>query len=209
MKKIILSALFAICALGTQAQQKITFGVKAGLNAATLTGDGVDGSDVKAGVHVGVVVEFRFNKNWGFQPELLFSMQGAQNDFYYGVDFNDNADFRNEKLNLDYLNLPLVAKYHFNRIKGLSVELGPQIGFLLSAKYKNNNNFDDDEAHSADVKDLYKSTDIGLTAGAEYEFRFKLFVSVRGNLGLSNISDVDGFTIHNNVIQLSAGYRFF
>lgn len=207
MKKIILSAAFAMCMFTAHSQDTgIRFGVKAGPNLSTLTGD-LDDTNVTGGLHVGVLAEVKFNANWGLQPELLFSMQGAQSDLYYNSD-DDDFFYESEKLALNYLNLPVVVKYYFSGVRGLSVAAGPQIGFLLSAKYEFNSYDDGFDSDDDDVKDWFKSTDFSLTAGAEYEFKFKLFVSVRGNLGLSNISENDDVKIHNNVIQLSAGYRF-
>src|SRR5690606_10497575 len=101
-----------------------------------------------------------------------------------------------------YISLPVLAKYTI--FEGFSVEAGPQIGFLISAKLE-------DE----DVKDGYKSVDFGLTGGAEYELPMGVFFQARYYAGLSSVVEeveifdgtysVDYF---NNMFQLSVGYRF-
>ncbi len=99
---------------------------------------------------------------------------------------------------LNYLSLPLMGKYYVT--KGLSVEAGPQIGYLLSAK---------DEGR--DVKDNFKTIDYGLTFGVGYKLENGLNFTARYNAGLSNINDVAGSKdkFRNGVAQLSIGYSFF
>ena len=58
------------------------------------------------------MAEIPIANRFSFQPELLYSGQGSS-------------------VNLNYLNIPLMAKY--NLTKEFSLEAGPQIGFLLSA----------------------------------------------------------------------------
>lgn len=50
-----------------------------------------------------------------FAPELLLSFQGAKDD--------------DESLKLNYLNIPLMGKYHIT--EEIAVEFGPHIGLLL------------------------------------------------------------------------------
>ncbi|WP_296149379.1 porin family protein [uncultured Flavobacterium sp.] len=211
MKKIILT-VSAIFAMGVLNAQEIKYGVKAGLNLSTLTGDITDFTDVKskAGFHVGGFVEFKFTDKFAIQPELLYSTQGAKSEFFD----SDDVTFQSEEDNykLDYLNLPIMAKYYV--APGFSIEAGPQIGFLLSAKNKydyTSSFFGEDLSDSGeeDVKDSFKSIDFGVNFGAGYEFTQNIFVQARYNLGLSNIADFDNdFEIKNSVVQVSFGYKF-
>ena len=198
MKKLFLFMALAVFALNVNAQdetlqaetsQGVTFGVKAGMNFANLNGD-IEENDMKLGFHFGGVAEIMFNDKFAVQPELLYSSQGTQ------------FDFAGEtlKYNLDYINVPVMAKYYV--AEGFSVEAGPQVGFLVSAKSK----FDGD---TEDIEDL-KSIDFGFNFGAGYKLDSGLNFSARYNLGLSNIDDVDNsdFEIKNGVIQVSVGYMF-
>nr|WP_245895621.1 porin family protein [Flavobacterium album] len=103
-------------------------------------------------------------------------------------------------LKTNYINVPILAKYYI--MEGLSLEAGPYVGFLMSAKA-------DDE----DVKDGYKSIDFGLAGGVAYDLPMGVFFQARYNAGLSDINDTEspvGSTpkITNNVIQVSVGYKF-
>ncbi|WP_300569036.1 porin family protein [Flavobacterium sp.] len=184
MKKVLLSAV-AIFAFGFANAQETKFGIKAGLNMANLSGD-IDDTSMKAGLHVGAFAEIKISDKFAVQPEVLFSMQGAK------VDGGDYA--------FNYLNIPVMAKFFVT--EQFSLEAGPQIGFLMSAKAN------PDEGDSVDVKEFLTSTDFGLNVGLGYDFTENFTAGLRYNLGLSNISDEDNGDIKNNVFSVSVGYKF-
>lgn len=206
MKSIICAAVLAAATASVQAQdKKFQFGAKAGANLSTVTGDYEDAEPL-AGAHVGVFAEYRINGNFSVQPELVFSMQGAKSDAAEDV---FGTIYTNEWIKLNYLNLPVLAKYHFSRVKGLSVGAGPQIGLLLSAKQKYYTDVEGvHQEHEDDVKDNLKSIDLGIAAGVEYELPMHVFFSLRANVGLLDINDGGSDKAYNSALQLSAGYRF-
>ena len=187
MKKIILTTV-AVFAFSFANAQETKFGAKVALNVATLTGD-VDASSL-IGFQIGGFAEFKISDKFAIQPELLFSTQGAQvQSEGTEVDFN-----------LSYLNIPVMAKYYAS--PKFSIELGPQIGFLTSAKGKA-------MGVSVDIEDFFKSTDFGLNFGAGYDFTKKFSAGVRYNLGLSNIAEDSGDdSVQNSVFSISLGYKF-
>lgn len=185
MKKLFLTAA-AIFAFGFANAQETKFGVKAGLNMADLGGDDADGIDSKIGFHVGGFAEIKLSDKFAVQPELVYSTQGGKVD--------------GGKYNFDYLNIPIMAKFYAT--EQFSIEAGPQIGFLMSAKVK------PDSGDSIDVKDELKSTDFGANIGLGYNFTENISANLRYNLGLSNIVDADGAELKNNVFSLSVGYKF-
>ncbi|WP_417355641.1 porin family protein [Flavobacterium sp.] len=193
MKKILLSAV-ALMAFGFASQaQDIKFGAKAGLNIADFGGD-AETSGSRTGFHVGAVAEFKLTEQFSIQPELLYSMQGAK--------FETVIDFAviEQDMKLDYLNVPIMAKYYL--FEGFSIQAGPQVGFLMSAK-----------AEDEDVKDSFKSIDFALNGGVGYELPMGVFFQARYSAGLADINDVDvdgadAVKINNNVISVSVGYKF-
>lgn len=93
--------------------------------------------------------------------------------------------------NLDFIRIPVLAKYYV--ADSFSLHAGPQFGFVAGGGL---------------VKDLTKSMDYGLAIGAGYELESGLFFDARYNLGLANISDVDGFDAGMSSINVGLGYRF-
>lgn len=203
MKKILLS-LSAVFVFGLTNAQEINFGVKAGLNLATLTGD-IDDAKSKTGFHVGAVAEFKLTDNFSIQPELLYSAQGAKTEYSesaFGMTVTAEEDMK-----INYLTLPVMAKYYV--IEGLSIQAGPQISYLLSAEYDYEvSGGGMSESGTEDIKDDLKSIDFGLAAGVGYELPMGLFFQGRYVVGLSNIVDADEADLKNQVIQFSVGFKF-
>lgn len=191
MKKLILSAI-AIMAFAFSNAQETRFGVKGGLNLTNFSGD-VD-TNVKAGFHVGGFAEIKVIERLAIQPELLFSTQGARYNMQGG---NSSGSYK-----LNYINVPVLAKFYVT--KQFTVEAGPQIGFLVSAKNQDR-----------DIKDAYRSADYGFNFGAGYNFTDNLSVGLRYTVGLAGVvdRDYDDATDYynsakNSNLQLSLAYKF-
>ncbi|MCX7550447.1 porin family protein [Xanthomarina sp. F2636L] len=218
MKKVLLIAAVAVFGLSNVNAQEVSFGPKAGVNFATLTGD-VEDNDLKVGFHIGGALELMFTEKMGLQAELLYSLQGTK-DSYSSTETIGGVTYTEEeetKLNLSYINIPVSFKYYVTN--GFSVEAGPQVGILASAKadYEytervQGGGFDEtySESGDEDVKDMISSIDFGLNFGLGYKLDNGLNFSARYNLGLTNVLDVDGVDDkwNNGVIQLSAGFMF-
>ncbi|WP_316636338.1 porin family protein [uncultured Flavobacterium sp.] len=195
MKKIILAAM-AVMIFGFANAQSIKYGVKGGLNVSGITGYSEDTKSLM-GFHVGGFAEIRVAKKFAIQPEFLFSTQGTTIE---GFDGDSNAVVK-----LNYLNIPVLAKYYIT--DAFSVEAGPQIGFLLSAK-----------ARGEDIHDLYKSTDFGFNLGCGYNFTENISVGARYTIGLTNVNDasydypdntnLDNISFRNSNFALSLAYKF-
>lgn len=195
MKKIILSAI-ALGAFSFAAQAQtpdLKLGAKAGVNFANLSNS--DG-DMKTGFHVGVLAEIFINEKFSVQPELLYSSQGSK----------IKEEGIESKLNVDYINVPIMAKYYL--MDGLSVQAGPQVGFLVKSENKMSGG---GESLTLDIKDSTQSVDFGLNFGAGYELPMGVFFDARYNLGLTKVNKESESGIKdykNGVIQVSVGYKF-
>lgn len=190
MKKIILSVA-AVLTFGFVNAQDVKFGVKVGGN---LTNIRVDAGDVgtvvfksNVGGQAGAFAEIKVVEKFAVQPEALFSYESSE---ISGVDFN-----------LSYVNVPVMAKYYVS--DKISLQAGPQIGFLVAAKAKM-------DGESEDVKDQLKTTNFGLNFGLGYSFTEKVAVDFRYNVGLTEIA-VDGFEggkMKLSGFSLALGYKF-
>jgi len=117
MKKLILLA-FTILTTTSFFAQGIDFGIKAGVNFATIT-DASSFSN-KTGFVGGIFAGIKFNDKVAIQGDLLYSQQGADLDI--------------GAIDLNYVNIPVVLKYFF--IKGLNLQVGPQFGFIVDDNFK-------------------------------------------------------------------------
>lgn len=174
----------------TSGLEGVNFGVKAGVNFATIAGDETDDIKLKTAFHVGLVTEIPVSDSFSVQPELLYSAQGTK---------GDEGD---DELKMDYINIPVMAKFYVD--EGFSIEAGPQVGFLVSSELEI-------DGQTEDIKDEMSSIDFGLNFGLGYKLETGLCFGARYNLGLSNIWDFEGsddFKNQNSVIQISVGYFF-
>ncbi len=202
MKKIIMTAVVVMAFAFTNAQE-VKFGIKGALSITTLTGDVEDASS-KVGFQAGGFAEIKITDKFSVQPEVLYSAQGGKEKG--DIENNGNVFSAEVDYKLAYINVPVMAKYYV--ADKFNLEAGPQIGFLVSAKGKMSALGRSEEV---DMKDAYKSIDLGLNLGAGYDFTENLSVGVRYTLGLSNIAsdDLDNdFNIKNSVFALSFGYKF-
>ncbi|MEW7278131.1 porin family protein [Aquimarina sp. 2201CG1-2-11] len=208
MKKLLLFAVLTSLSLVSNAQEEeIRFGAKAGINFATITGDETDNVGGKTGFHVGAVVEIPLSEKFAFQPEILYSTQGSKYESSFEVFNETTTEETTTKLN--YLNIPLIGKFYI--VEGFSLQAGPKVGFLLSAKREQEDtDSEGTETEDVDIKDTTKGLDFGVNFGLGYQMDMGLFFDARYNLGLSNINDIEGSSAknQNNVIQLSIGYKF-
>lgn len=202
MKKLVSLVLL----LGSVAfsAQEISYGLKAGLNVAnfSLSNDEMGDYDSRMSFHVGAVLEWGITDKFAIQPELLYSSVGAKDEYT-----EDEATIKTTAV-IDYLSIPVMAKYYV--ADGFSLELGPQLGILLSAKGKYEASFDGEtESETIDMKDNFESIDFGAGLGAGYKMENGLLFNARYVLGLSNvIKDSGDEWGKNNVFQFSVGYIF-
>lgn len=183
MKKIYL--LLAVCALTTTANlkaQNIKFGLKAGLNSASIYGKDTD-NDAKLGLHIGGFIEKTINSDFAIQAELLYSQQGAKN--------NDI------KANLNYINVPVLLKYNIN--SRFNLQAGPQLGVNIVSKVEDN------DGNSANIEDV-ATLDFGLCMGAEYYFTQNIGLNARYAFGLTEI--IKNSAGKNIALQIGMAYRF-
>ncbi len=177
MKKLIL-IVFTVLLTVTTFAQGIDFGIKAGVNFATLT-DASEFSN-KTGFVGGVFAGIKFSDKIAIQGDLLYSQQGAETDI--------------DKIDLNYVNIPVVLKYFL--MKGLNIQAGPQFGFIV-----------DDNVKEV-IGNIFEAESFDLTGvvGLGYDFSMGLRADARYNFGLTDV--IDGDNGKNSVITLSVGYSF-
>jgi hypothetical protein len=172
MKKILLVIVSAFSLSLTNAQTQ--FGIKAGLNITTITGDNANFFSSSVAVHAGGFANIPIDKQFSVQPEAVLSIEGAK--FSAGVTGRMSGTF---------INVPMLAQYR--SASGFLVQTGPQLGLLMSANQKTTGQA------SESIKDDLKSTNFSWAFGAGYQPKSSAVgFTVRYNLGISNINAAAG-----------------
>lgn len=185
-KNYVLAAIFLMAASASAfAQTQFSIGLKGGLNFANLDVSDIPGTyDNRTGYHLGAFALLKFPK-FGIQPEIIYSEQGSE---------VKDPNLGSLESNFSYVNVPIIFKLY--TIGGLNLQVGPQFGFLTSAKWGDQS-----------IKDELKSSDFSVGLGVGWDAPFGLSLDARYNLGVSDVSDVAAAQIKNQVWQISAGFK--
>jgi hypothetical protein len=201
MKRIMLAAamIALVCIANTSNAQskdkdimysRPEFGIKGGVS---LTGiSNLKGNERTTG-HVGIFVHHTINKNWCFQPELLYSAQGQH--------FKAN-DGQSRVLALDYIQAPFMMQYY--PAKRFYVELGPQVGVLVNSQTKDINSGNNKNDVGAD----YRKADLGLNAGLGVSITNHVGIYGRYTQGFIDVTKSTDTYRLNSGVQLGASIRF-
>ena len=220
-----LAALLAAPAVSAQ----ITFGVKAGVQAATAVGSSFDGiGDIdglekrsRLGFAGGVTADLGLTPAIAFRPEVLYSQKG------YVLDSDGSNAFTQPEGTItfqqDYLEVPLLIAYRVQTLSGLeySVEFGPTLAYLLSSGYACDVEVPDDYCDFADAEverdnDGLNDFDVGGAIGATVGSG-PFGVGVRYTQGFGSVfessapvgaGDVDEPTARNSVFSATLHYKF-
>ena len=125
---MLLCAMAASAQTAPQAASRGTFGVVAGANFAKLAGSDVQDAKTRTGLVAGAYAEWQLAQGWSFQPEVLYSMEGAK-----GSD-----EFGESTLKLDYIGLPVMLRFSSPTSSSVKpfIALGPSFGYQLACNIR-------------------------------------------------------------------------
>ncbi len=224
----------------TMNAQNVKFGVKGGLNVSNLPMNYPSNEFVNIesnrnfGYHLGGFLEYKIKEKFYIQPELLLSLQGNEIVQSFSTpSFGGYWATLSIYSRLYYLNMPIMLKYKVN--EKFYIELGPQIGYIISAnadyKYEDsdspkvnsmvNINLLEDGKYrfledTVDFKSTINRFDLGLNVGFSYDISKNIFIQGRYNFGLSKVNEeqrdeegsIISYQAKNSVLQFSLGYKF-
>ncbi|MFB9107060.1 porin family protein [Flavobacterium gyeonganense] len=193
MKKVTLITFVLFIGLITsQAQVRVSPGIRGGLNFSTLTN--IDDNKTKTDFYLGGLVDIKFNRYFSLQPEITYSRQGDEGRYF------ENGRYYSEKYELNYITLGAVAKFNFGG-SGFHILAGPSLDFKVSDNYINTN---------PEGFDLAIVAGVGYTLpnGLTFEARIKQgFVDIYGYDGVDDDYYYDEIIL-NQVFQLGISYTF-
>lgn len=168
------------------AAQPVSIGVKGGVSQGTLVGDDVSDADYRAGFSGGVYARYDVNRAFSVQPELLFTMKGAETGA--GEPQLAGGDYE-----FQYLEIPVLLKLNapFDGIVQPSVYAGPQLGFNLYGEL-NENEIDDERLQTAEFSGVVGG-DLGFDlSDMNVGPLSRIVLDGRYAFGLTNTFDVAG-----------------
>lgn len=137
------------------AQSKFLLGPTAGLGFTTIKN--TSKSNAKLGGNIGAALVYNASEHMSVGLDTKLSFEGEKTDL-------NNTNWIK---NVNYLRIPLKAIYNFGTSDNIvrpKVFAGPSFGFLLGGKTKFETPDKDITVYKS--KELYKSFDFGITAGA-------------------------------------------
>lgn len=196
MKKIMMIAALLVATLSASAQTTLrdvgsfTLQPKVGVGFGFLSGSWtmLAGGDRKTrvGLIAGVEGEYYANDFLGIAAGVNYAQQGWK---------VENLGVK-ETQKLDFINIPITANFYV--AKGLALKTGVQFGFLVSAKYADN-----------DDKDSFKKFNFSIPIGISYEYA-DFVLDARYNIAATKInknSDSDN-KWRSDLFQITLGYKF-
>ena len=194
-----IGAFAAVLVLPGPAAADVRFGLKGGANVANVDGDfGTNVSNWKSRVGFcgGIFLELNFGRILTIQPEVLYTMKGAQ------ATVEEGALSGTGKLRFDYIEIPILLKV---RIPTGSVHpfvfAGPAFGFDLKST------FQDVTGTSTDVA---KKVDYSAVMGAGLQLGSSLHIDARYTLGLRKLEvpALGTIDLKNGVLSATLGLAF-
>ncbi len=166
---------------------QVTWGAKGGLNITTLGGFD-SGNSPQLRLHSGLYYQQRLEQQYGLAIELQYSIQGAR-----------AANISRRYLAYHYVNLPVMLKIY--NINNAYLEIGPQFGYLLFAKFY-------DDGFTQSVTPEVKRFDFTGVLGGGKETGFGN-VGARFGFGFTNTSGAsvgNSIVFRNIFLQLYVGF---
>ena len=152
-------------------------------------------TESKAGFGIGLVADYLIGQNMGISVQPTYLSAGAT--------ITDSEE--SVEVNLTYIDIPILFRYMIGSGDTRPyVEVGPAIGLLSKAEFK-------DDDGTEDIKDETKGTNMSVVFGAGVDVPMgnnTIFAGARYALGTTDISDTDGIEVKTSAIQVVVGFKF-
>ncbi|WP_443937904.1 porin family protein [Pedobacter sp. MW01-1-1] len=222
MKKLFLSSLLLLIVIGgvmaQNSSEKLSFGVKAGINLANVNTDmyllGADAVYEKiTDYNFAALVNYKKAKNFSIQTGLSFQTKGYQLKF-------EEADYYKNKISV--LEIPVNAVFDIPAGLGaIQINAGPYIGFNLKGKTIYDLGYvsstpsliaeNRDLSFGNTANDDYNVLDYGFNVGLGYRFKDFATIGTNYGLGLANLVPEEKSStakVNFRVWSFSVGYWF-
>lgn len=205
-KNVLILLFISLSTLGGKAQE-FNAGAVAGATFSQVEGDTYAGFN-KIGMVGGLYVNRWFSDIWAGQFEIVYKQKGSRHS-----PNESKGDYTLYKLNLNYIEVPLLAKL---RVNDLMFEAGGSLGVLIHSS---------EEDQYGMVNSIYPFEDYELSGlvGVSYQFHPRMLVNLRWSSAFTRVRKAYGgafdhqkpvkwlggkFGQYNHSISLSVYYEF-
>ncbi|MFB2121602.1 porin family protein [Parapedobacter sp. 2B3] len=199
-RKAILLVVAMVAATQLFAQKRVSPGIRAGVNVATLSNIN---ADFKTDFYAGGILSLHLGQRYTLQPELIYTRQGANNVTFVNEESGEPGG--QENVTIQYLSLGVVNKFYF--VDGFHALIGPSLDMKIGKNFPRID-FDDDD---------YGGVDLGISLGLGYTLPIGLTIEGRFKTGMLDafnndyflglFDDPDKISL-NRVFQLGLSYSF-
>lgn len=185
--------------------QSFTGGVLGGVVASQVAGDSYSGYN-KLGGAIGVYVNLALSEKWAMQMEFEYILKGSRH-----LSNPDKNDFNTYKLNISYLEVPVIFQYKF-RANWL-IELGIS-GAALATKKETLNG---DDLSRLPSRPGFRKTNYNVILGFALPLNERINLGIRTNNSINSLrtGSANGFVKRigkdfgqfNDALVLSLFYR--
>lgn len=205
-EKILLICSITLISLNSIAQD-FKAGAIAGATFAQVDGDTYGGFN-KIGIVGGLYVSRLITEHWAGQLEIVYKQKGSRHIPDYERD-----NYALYKLNLDYLEAPLLAKYEINNFL---LEAGVAMGTLI-------NSLEEDQNGSVNSTIPFRNFELSSIAGVSYPVYKNILLNLRWSYGITRARKASAgvfdiqmpqYWLHgklgqyNNTVSFSVCYEF-
>jgi hypothetical protein len=205
MKKTILITLGILSmTYAASAQDKLTFGIKAGVNYSNVYDSEGDQfkADPKLGLAAGAFLSIPIGKYFGIQPEFLFSQKGFKAT---GTMFGSTYKVTRTT---NYIDVPLLLA--LKPTESITLLAGPQFAYLIKQKDVFSNPSGNFQQEKEFKNDNIRRNILGFIAGMDVNLHHTV-LGARAGWDLSN-NNGDGSSstprYKNAWLQATIGFRF-
>lgn len=209
MKKLIMFAAMAVMALTASAQSQGDYRITphAGIGYTNMSNVKALDENISSGIGyvLGVDAEYMLTNNFGVSAGVDFLYSESESVEISSKHEYVEATTGEYYLNTAYLNIPVLAQYHFGKF---AVKAGVQPGFNLSAK------FHEGVHGKEDVKDDINSFSLAVPVGVSYDFNIPLTLEARVAIPVTNQNKKDEYFNYKQkdskflTAMVTLGWRF-
>lgn len=199
-----------------------SFGIRAGINSATWSGDALQSfnqlADLTNGYvttkgrtafHAGAYAQLPLGSRFSIEPGIFYSQKGFT---MKGELESKVLDFLGANATMQvqshYIDVPVLLKA--NVIEGLHVYAGPQFSYLV----ENNLHMDAGALgfsllnKNMNITDQFNPTDWSIVGGVGYTFTNGVTINAAYDHGLSRLDKNGNFKSYNKVFKIGFGFQF-